>query len=155
MLSNIPVPMDLDDDGNVKPNDMQDKAPRLSLKRTATYCFVASRPTKCRELNLSMVPTSATEWAKQINERFTPLLPVIIEDPEEQEQDNLSNIKLSLDAGLIDDGIDSAKDPLEDTISDDDIKAPPPEQSDNPATTDIPPDGMGSGWTASGKRYSL
>ncbi|CAJ1932675.1 unnamed protein product [Cylindrotheca closterium] len=36
MLSNISVPMDLDDDGNVEPNDMQDEAPQLSLKRTAT-----------------------------------------------------------------------------------------------------------------------
>jgi hypothetical protein len=42
--------------------------------------------------------------------------------------------------------------PLED-ISDDEIAAPPPEQSENP-TTDIPSDGMGSGWTESGKRYS-
>ncbi|CAJ1965777.1 unnamed protein product [Cylindrotheca closterium] len=156
MLSNIPVPMDLDDDDNVEPNDMQDEAPQLSLKRTATYCLVASRPTKRRKLNSSSVPTSATEWAKQINERFTPLLPVIFEDPEEEEeQDNFSDIESSLDAGLIDDGIDSTEDPLEDTIIDDDIPAPPPEDSDIAATIDIPPDGMGSGWTESGKRYSL
>ncbi|CAJ1970148.1 unnamed protein product [Cylindrotheca closterium] len=156
MLSNIPVPMDLDDDDNVEPNDMQDEAPRLSLKRTATCSLVSSRPTKRRKLNSSTVPTSATEWAKRINERFTPLLPVIFEDPEEEEeQDNFSDIESSLDAGLIDDGIDSTEDPLEDTIIDDDIPAPPPEDSDIAATIDIPPDGMGSGWTESGKRYSL
>ncbi|CAJ1970194.1 unnamed protein product [Cylindrotheca closterium] len=156
MLSNIPVPMDLDDAGNVEPNDMEDEEPRLALKRTATYCPVAPRPTKRRKLNSSTVPSSATEWAKRINERFTPLLPVIIEHPEEQEQDNFIDIESSLDAELIDDSIDSAEDPLEDTISDDEILAPPPEQSDdNTATIDIPPDGMGSGWTESGKRYSL
>ncbi|CAJ1938615.1 unnamed protein product [Cylindrotheca closterium] len=156
MLSNIPLPMNLDDDGDNEPNVMQDKAPRLSLKRTATYCPVAPRPTKRRKLNSSTVPSSATEWAKRINERFTPLLPVIIEHPEEQEQDNFIDIESSLDAELIDDSIDSAEDPLEDTISDDEILAPPPEQSDdNTATIDIPPDGMGSGWTESGKRYSL
>ncbi|CAJ1959158.1 unnamed protein product [Cylindrotheca closterium] len=155
MLSNIPIPMDLDDDGDDEPNDMQDKAPQLSLKRTAAYCLVASRPTKRRKLNSSTVPTSATEWAERINERFTPLLPVIIEDPEEEQQDNFNDIELSLDAGLIDDGIDSVEDPLEDTVIDDDIPAPPPEESDIAATIDIPPDGMGSGWTESGKRYSL
>ncbi|CAJ1965756.1 unnamed protein product [Cylindrotheca closterium] len=77
-------------------------------------------------------------------------------DPEEEEeQDNFSDIESSLDAGLIDDGIDSAEDPLEDTIIDDNIPVPPPEESDNAATIDIPSDGMGSGWTESGKRYSL
>jgi hypothetical protein len=157
MLSNNPVPMDLDED---EPN-MEDEAPP-SLKRTAAYCLVSFRPTKRRKLKTSTVPTSASEWAKRTNERCTPLLPVIIEEgpEEEEEEDDESHIDSSLDAGFNNDkNINSdgpnfalVETPLED-ISDDEIAAPPPEQSEN-TTTDIPSDGMGSGWTESGKRYS-
>ncbi|CAJ1958232.1 unnamed protein product [Cylindrotheca closterium] len=102
MLSNIPVPMDLDDDDD---NDdepcMEEQAP-LSLKRTATSCLISSRPTKRRKINSSStVPTCAATWAKRTNELFTPLLPIIIENPEED--DDESHIDSSLDAGLNDD----------------------------------------------------
>ena len=155
MLSNNPVPMDLDED---EPN-MEEEAPP-SLKRTAASCIVSSRPTKRRKLKTSTVPTSAAEWAKRTNERCTPLLPVIIEEGPEGEEDDESHIDSSLDAGFNNDNnINSdgpnfalVETPLED-ISDDEIAAPPPEQSEN-TTTDIPSDGMGSGWTESGKRYS-
>ena len=155
MLSNNPVPMDLDED---EPN-MEEEAPP-TLKRTTAYCLVSSRPTKRRKLKTSTVPTSAAEWAKRTNERCTPWLPVIIEEGPEEEEDDESHIDSSLDAGFNNDNhINSdgpnfalVETPLED-ISDDEIAAPPPEQSENP-TTDIPSDGMGSGWTESGKRYS-
>ncbi|CAJ1959723.1 unnamed protein product [Cylindrotheca closterium] len=266
MLSNIPVPMDLDDDDN---NDdepcMEEQAP-LSLKRTATSCVISSRPTKRRKMNSSStIPTCAATWAKRTNELFTPLLPVLIEDPyedddeshidssldagfnddtanerstcltkadaiwvkkaeeilaekanlnkmakaksvkwannararrskgqkenfeptllviiedpkkeeeeeevddvnekkefkpsllviiEDPEGEDLSTIDESpFDAGLINDNFDS----LEQDGSDGEIFASPTEQSDNAATNDIPSDGMGSGWTESGKRYS-
>ena len=144
--------MDLDED---EPN-MEEEAPP-SLKRTAAYCIVSSRPTKRRKLKTSTVPTSAAEWAKRTNERCTPLLPVIIEFPEEDDE---SHIDSYLDGGFNnEDNIKSdgpnfalVESPLED-INDDEIAAPPPEQSEN-TTTDIPSDGMGSGWTESGKRYS-
>ncbi|CAJ1959942.1 unnamed protein product [Cylindrotheca closterium] len=273
MLSNIPVPMDLDDDDN---NDdepcMEEQAP-LSLKRTAISCLISSRPTKRRKMNSSStIPTCAATWAKRTNELFTPLLPVLIEDPEEdgdeshidssldagfnddianersthlakagaiwvkkaeeilaekanlkkktkaerakwankararrskgqkekmsekkidfeptllviiedpkkeEEEEEVDDVnekkefKPSLlviiedpegedlstmdespfDAGLINDDFDS----LEQDGSDGEIFAAPTEQSDNAATNDIPSDGMGSGWTESGKRYS-
>ncbi|CAJ1951284.1 unnamed protein product [Cylindrotheca closterium] len=264
MLSNIPVPMDLDDDDNEP--CMEEQAP-LSLKRTATSCLISSRPTKRRKMNSSYtVPTCAATWAKRTNELFTPLLPVIIEDleedgdeshidssldagfnddianergstrlakadaiwvkkaeeilaekanlnkmmkaerakwakkararrskgqkdnfeptllviiedPKEEEEEeevddvnekkefkpslhviiedpegeDLSTIDESpFDAGLINDDFDS----LEQDGSDGEIFAAPTEQSDIAATNDIPSDGMGSGWTESGKRYS-
>ncbi|CAJ1947943.1 unnamed protein product [Cylindrotheca closterium] len=269
MLSNIPVPMDLDDDNN-EPY-MEEQAP-LSLKRTATSCLISSRPTKRRKMNPSTVPTCAATWAKRTNELFTPLLPVLIEDPEED--DDESHIDSSLDAGFNDDVanersthlaradaiwvkkaeeilaekanlkkktkaervkwankararrskgqkekiyekkidfeptllviiedpkkeeeeeevddmnekkefkpsllviiedtegedlstmdespfdaglINDDFDSLEQDGSDGEIFASPSEQSDNAATNDIPSDGMGSGWTESGKRYS-
>ncbi|CAJ1932643.1 unnamed protein product [Cylindrotheca closterium] len=268
MLSNIPVPMDLDDDDN-KDDDpcMEEQAPPLSLKRTATSCLISSRPTKRRKMNSSStVPTCATTWAKRTNELFTPLLPVLIEDPDED--DDESHIDSSLDAGFNDDvanerstrltkadaiWVEKAKeilaekanlnlmtkakrakwankararrskgqkknfeptllviiedpkeveeeeeqvddvnekkkfkpsllviiedpegedlsiidespldaglinddfDSLEQDGSDGEIFAAPTEQSDNAPTNDIPSDGMGSGWTESGKRYS-
>ncbi|CAJ1950674.1 unnamed protein product [Cylindrotheca closterium] len=198
---------------------MEEQAP-LSLKRTATSCLISSRPTKRRKMNPSTVPTCAATWAKRTNELFTFLLPVIIEDPEEDgdeshidssldagfnddianarstclakiwvkkaeeildpkeekeeeevddvnekkefkpslhviiedpEGEDLSTIDESpFDAGLIHDDFDS----LEQDGSDGEIFAAPTEQSDNAATNDIPFDGMGSGWTESGKRYS-
>ncbi|CAJ1968569.1 unnamed protein product [Cylindrotheca closterium] len=264
MLSNFPVPMDLDDDDDNEPC-MEEQAP-LSLKRIATSCLISSRPTKRRKMNSSFtVPICAATWAKRTNELFTPLLPVIIEDPEEDgdeshidssldagfnddianepstrlakadaiwvnkseeilaekanlnkmtkaerakwankararrskgqkeidfeptllviiedpikeeeedevddvnekkefkpslhviiedpEGEDLSTIDESpLDAALINDDFDSLEDG-----SDGEIFAAPTEQSDNARTTDIPSDGMGSGWTESGKRYS-
>ncbi|CAJ1948513.1 unnamed protein product [Cylindrotheca closterium] len=267
MLSNIPVPMDLDDEGD---EPCMEEQAQLSLKRTATSCLISSKPTKRRKMNpSSTVPTCAATWAKRTNELFTPLLPVIIEDPEEDgderhidssldagfnddianerstqlakadaiwakkaeeilgekanlnkmtkaerakwakkararrskgqkeemsekeidfeptllviiedpkkeeeevddvnekkefkpslhviiedpEGEDLSTIDESpLDAGLINDDFDSLEDG-----SDGEIFAAPTEQSDNAATNDIPSDGMGSGWTESGKRYS-
>ncbi|CAJ1945865.1 unnamed protein product [Cylindrotheca closterium] len=265
MLSNIPVPMDLDDDDNNNKPCMEEQAP-LSLKRIATSCLISSRPTKRRKMNSSStVPTCAATWAKRTNELFTPLLPVIIEDPEEDGDE--SHIESSLDAGFNDDIAnepstrlakadaiwvnkseeilaekanlnkmtkaerakwankararrskgqkeidfeptllviieDPIKEEEEDEVddvnekkefkpslhviiedpegedlstidespldaalinddfdsledgSDGEIFAAPTEQSDNARTTDIPSDGMGSGWTESGKRYS-
>ncbi|CAJ1945921.1 unnamed protein product [Cylindrotheca closterium] len=103
MLSNIPVPMDLDDDNDDNDNEpcMEEQA-LMSLKRTATSCLISSRPTKRRKMNSSStVPTCAATWAKRTNELFTPLLPVIIEDPEEDGDE--SHIDSLLEAGFNDD----------------------------------------------------
>ncbi|CAJ1944126.1 unnamed protein product, partial [Cylindrotheca closterium] len=102
MLSNIPIPMDLDDDDDNNDEPCMEEQAPLSLKRTATSCLISSRPTKRRKMNSSStVPTCAATWAKRTNELFTPLLPVIIEDPEEDGDE--SHIDSSLDAGFNDD----------------------------------------------------
>ncbi|CAJ1948589.1 unnamed protein product [Cylindrotheca closterium] len=88
----------------------------------------------------------------QLRSTVMDTLCVISDDPEEEDDCHFDS---SLDVGSIDDNIDSAEDPLEDTISNGEIPEPLQEQSDNAAITGIPPDGMGSGWTECGKRYSL
>jgi hypothetical protein len=98
----------------------------------------------------------------QLTALFRPgapsVAPVIMENPEEE--DDESHIDSSLDDGFNEVNIDSegptfaltVENPFEDT-SNDQIAAPI-EQSEN-AAADTPSDGMGSGCTEYGKRYSL
>ncbi|CAJ1928769.1 unnamed protein product [Cylindrotheca closterium] len=95
-------------------------------------------------------PKKEEEEVDDVNEKkeFKPSLLVVIEDPEGEDLNTMD--ESSFDAGLINDDFDS----LEQDGSDGEIFASPTEQSDKAATNDIPSDGMGSGWTESGKRYS-
>jgi len=169
MLNNIPIPMDLDEDEEHIVEEGAAHQP--TLKRSAAFSW--TRPTKRQKLS---IPTSTAEWARQINARFTPLMPVIIEEQiqtekhnENLEEDNESHIDLSLDGFDQEEGEEELgedeedhialeeEDTLEEVSNDDDEIESLPAQSEI-VLADTPSfDGLslGSGWKASGQRYSL